>query len=198
MFSYSAPRSFSAETFSQAFYLSPKRAKTLINALECSEIPWPLHPFGRDLVKNLLEHYGQIFDIQTTAVITCILGQHYGKRHLSQPRDHLTKGIGFVYPPSGIGTLEQQLKLSPQAPPSVSNIVGSGIGGKSPEQLSLFGTNRLSNSVQNVFFNLKLIISYTEYQRLPSPGTQLPLFRHVSLFSHGKNINRYFNRAFGD
>ncbi|MFH4974258.1 hypothetical protein AB6A40_000967 [Gnathostoma spinigerum] len=37
--------------------------------------PWALHPFGRDLVNSLLDHFGRISDYQTAAVISCILSR---------------------------------------------------------------------------------------------------------------------------
>uniref|UniRef100_A0A914DDE3 Uncharacterized protein n=1 Tax=Acrobeloides nanus TaxID=290746 RepID=A0A914DDE3_9BILA len=40
---------------------------------------WSHHPFGRGLVNSLLDHYSKLCDLQTAAVITCILGQHVHK-----------------------------------------------------------------------------------------------------------------------
>jgi hypothetical protein len=36
-------------------------------------IYWPYHPFGRNLLKNIFQHYEKIGDIQTLAVVSCIL-----------------------------------------------------------------------------------------------------------------------------
>jgi hypothetical protein len=36
-------------------------------------LPWPLHPFGRHLVLNIVRHYEQMRDVQTLAMISCVL-----------------------------------------------------------------------------------------------------------------------------
>jgi hypothetical protein len=37
------------------------------------DIPWAQHPFGRPLIKSLISHYEKLQDIQTLAMIVCVL-----------------------------------------------------------------------------------------------------------------------------
>lgn len=146
----SSPHSdvFSSEKFFQTFR-TPQNKKILKIALRSmgtnelsTEPPWPVHPFGREMVNSFLEHYLKFFDVQTAAAITCVLGQHIGRRHLSEPRDHLVMRLRCA-------SFRRYNDLTPRSnvlnlPPSTS------IGHQSPD-LETPGSvrgqqNRFSNS----------------------------------------------------
>lgn len=37
------------------------------------ETPWALHPLGRDMVASLFQHYARLRDVQTLALMSCVL-----------------------------------------------------------------------------------------------------------------------------
>jgi WD40 repeat protein len=43
------------------------------------KVPLACHPFGRQLVNSLIDHYTKFYDIQTAAMICCILGKRIQK-----------------------------------------------------------------------------------------------------------------------
>ncbi|XP_036360499.1 GATOR complex protein WDR59 isoform X4 [Octopus sinensis] len=47
--------------------------------------PWAQHTFGRKLIKSLLDHYMSIYDIQTCAMLSCLLWTKSVAQQLQQP-----------------------------------------------------------------------------------------------------------------
>ncbi|KAL3102017.1 hypothetical protein niasHS_003426 [Heterodera schachtii] len=69
-----SPTKHSMDVFSRAFGLrSDVTAKTLISSAKRADAPWSIHPFGRSLINRILAHYVSRHDLQTAAVITCVL-----------------------------------------------------------------------------------------------------------------------------
>ncbi|XP_072051931.1 GATOR2 complex protein WDR59-like [Amphiura filiformis] len=53
--------------------------------LKCTEnpdegSPWAKHPFGRQLLKSLLDHYSSIHDVQTLAMLCCVFGSLHNQQ----------------------------------------------------------------------------------------------------------------------
>ncbi|OQR73707.1 WD repeat-containing protein 59-like [Tropilaelaps mercedesae] len=44
-------------------------------AVAGSELPWPMHVFGRQLVEHLIDRYLRLYDIQTVAMLCCVFGE---------------------------------------------------------------------------------------------------------------------------
>lgn len=40
-----------------------------------SELPWPMHVFGRQLAEHLIDRYLRLYDIQTVAMLCCVFGE---------------------------------------------------------------------------------------------------------------------------
>lgn len=47
--------------------------------------PWAQHPFGRKLIKSLLDHYMSLYDIQTLAMLSCMLWTKSIAQIVNQP-----------------------------------------------------------------------------------------------------------------
>uniref|UniRef100_A0A183CCB6 WD_REPEATS_REGION domain-containing protein n=1 Tax=Globodera pallida TaxID=36090 RepID=A0A183CCB6_GLOPA len=63
-----------AGVFARAFRLRPdETARALISSAKRADAPWAIHPLGRGLINRLLEHYVSRHDLQTAAVIICVL-----------------------------------------------------------------------------------------------------------------------------
>ncbi|XP_064640221.1 GATOR2 complex protein WDR59-like isoform X2 [Lineus longissimus] len=42
--------------------------------------PWAQHPFGKNMLKSLIDHYSSLYDVQTLAMLSCIFGALDGPR----------------------------------------------------------------------------------------------------------------------
>eukprot|EP00731_Ephydatia_muelleri_P020820 Em0013g547a len=40
------------------------------------EVPWPEHPFARQLIHSLFSHFAQLHDVQTLAMLACVFQMH--------------------------------------------------------------------------------------------------------------------------
>ena len=52
---------------------SPAVCGTGDEAEDSFETPWAYHPFGRDMVASLFQHYARLRDVQTLALMSCVL-----------------------------------------------------------------------------------------------------------------------------
>lgn len=48
------------------------------NLVSEDDLPWSLHPFGKQLVQSLIQHYADKCDIQMAAMLCCVFGKEYG------------------------------------------------------------------------------------------------------------------------
>ncbi|XP_033625882.1 GATOR complex protein WDR59-like [Asterias rubens] len=101
------------------------------------EIPWAQHPFGRQLLQTLLDHYSSIHDIQTLAMLCCTFGS------ISRRSNQLMNGVD-----KNIKSFKSYLVTDPNDPIFTSK--WSDGAGSSHQQLSFsdspddyrFGENR--------------------------------------------------------
>lgn len=67
-----------------AYQTDPKVYETDGNG---HDIPWPLHPFGKKLLKSLVGHYEKKNDIQTLAMIACVLSNPISASKIGRHRE---------------------------------------------------------------------------------------------------------------
>ncbi|XP_057291888.1 GATOR complex protein WDR59-like isoform X2 [Hydractinia symbiolongicarpus] len=91
--------------------------------------PWSCHPFGKKLVESLFKYYESVQDIQTLAMISCMLAKQYlpDELKLQRPAEGENKIIKSLRHPS-----LDDFQVSPEFPYNVYNKMSSGDGSWSP------------------------------------------------------------------
>ncbi|KAK3739928.1 hypothetical protein QZH41_015973, partial [Actinostola sp. cb2023] len=73
--------------------------KTLAQSADTVEVtPWARHPFGRKLIRSLIDYYTKMHDIQTLGMLACVLCHHSIPESLKPP------GIMSAFHPHVIGS----------------------------------------------------------------------------------------------